>query len=96
MVVPEYLDDGNLIRQYSNEGYYIRQVETGEIYEDAVDVVPCRYTYEETDEKIPVIEEPDESNYDLSNQDLINPFAPDAGADGDFDREEAGDYERDG
>lgn len=59
MVVPEYLDDGNLIRHYSNEGYLIRQVETGEIYEDAVDVVPCRYTYEETDEKIPVMKELD-------------------------------------
>lgn len=59
MVVPEYLDDGNLIRHYSNEGYFIRQIETGIIYEDAIDVVPCRYTYEETNEKIPVIEEPD-------------------------------------
>lgn len=59
MVVPEYLDDGKLIRRYSNEGYYIRQIETGIVYEDAVDVVPCRYSYEETKEKIPVIEEPD-------------------------------------
>ena len=66
MVVPEYLDDGNLVRRYSNEGYYIRQIETGEIYEDAVDVVPCRYTYEETDEKIPVIVEPDASTEEES------------------------------
>lgn len=58
MVVPEYLDDGNLIRRYSNEGYFIKQIETGIIYEDAIDVVPCRYTYEETDEKIPVMKEP--------------------------------------
>ena len=60
MIIPQYLEGGTRIRRYSNEGYYIRQIETGEIYEDAVDVVPCRYTYEETDEKIPVIEELDE------------------------------------
>lgn len=59
MIIPQYLEGGARIRRYSNEGYYIRQIETGEIYEDAVDVVPCRYTYEETDEKIPVMEEPD-------------------------------------
>lgn len=56
MIIPQYLEGGTRIRRYSNEGYYIRQIETGIIYEDAVDVVPCRYTYEETDEKIPVIE----------------------------------------
>lgn len=86
MIIEEFIEDGSRVHHYSDDGYMIRQVETGIIYEDAVDVVPCRYSYEETDEKIPVIEEPDESNYDLSNQDLINPFAPDSGADGDFDR----------
>lgn len=78
MIISQYLEGSARIRRYSNEGYHIRQIE----------VVPCRYTYEETDEKIPVIEEPDESNYDLSNQDLINPFAPDPGADGDFNEGE--------
>ena len=28
----------------------IRQVETGTIYSEAVDVVPCEFTYEETDQ----------------------------------------------
>ena len=46
---------GERIRHYSDEGYKIRQVETGAVYDDAVDVVPCRYTYEETD--IPVEDE---------------------------------------
>lgn len=40
---------GDRIRHYSDEGYKIRQVETGAVYDDAIDVVPCRYTYEETD-----------------------------------------------
>ena len=52
MIATEYTDDGR-IRHYSDEGYYIRQVETGNMYEDAVDYIPCRYTYEETDVPIP-------------------------------------------
>ena len=39
----------NLIRHYSDEGKKIRQIETGILYDEAVDVVPCRFTYEETD-----------------------------------------------
>lgn len=41
------------VRHYSDKGFMIRQVETGIIYQDAVDKVPYRYTYEETDEPIP-------------------------------------------
>ena len=48
------LPDGRkLIRAYSDENFYIRQEETGFIYEEAIDVYPVRYTYTETDEKIP-------------------------------------------
>ena len=39
-------------RRYSSEGFKIRQIEIGNVYEDAVDIVPCPYTYEETDEPI--------------------------------------------
>lgn len=42
------------IRHYSDVGYKIRQIETGVLYDDAVDVLPCKYTYEETDKLIPV------------------------------------------
>lgn len=52
MIIQEYVEDGARVRHYSDEGYKIRQVETGIIYEDAVDVLPCRYTYEETEEPI--------------------------------------------
>lgn len=41
------------VHHYSNAGMMIRQIETGILYEDAVDRVPCRWTYEETDEPIP-------------------------------------------
>jgi hypothetical protein len=50
MIVTEMIDDR--IRHYSDRGMKIRQVETGIIYEDAVDIVPCPYTYVETDEPI--------------------------------------------
>ena len=32
--------------------HYIRQVETGILYSEAVDVVPCRYNYEATETPI--------------------------------------------
>lgn len=41
--------DNNLIRHYSDENFKIKQIETGIIYDEAIDVMPCRYTYEETD-----------------------------------------------
>lgn len=50
MIVAEKLND-KFIRHYSDSGKRIRQVETGVVYDDAVDVLPCRYTYVETDEK---------------------------------------------
>lgn len=57
MILTEYLNDGTLIKHYSDKGVMLLQVETGEKYSDPVDVVPCRYTYEETEEPIEVEEE---------------------------------------
>lgn len=52
MIQVEYLKNGELVRHYSDESMMILQTETGIEYEEAVDVVPCRYTYEETDKPI--------------------------------------------
>jgi len=52
MIKTELLQDGALIRHYSDKGFTLRQIETGMEYDDAVDVVPCVYTYEETDKLI--------------------------------------------
>ena len=51
----EYITVGErtFILHKSDSNKYIRQVETGVKYASAVDVIPCRYTYEETDEEIP-------------------------------------------
>lgn len=52
MIQVEYLNDGTLIKHYSDAGFMLLQIETGIKYADPVDVVPCRYTYEETNELI--------------------------------------------
>ena len=61
-----------LIRHWANETesaddttatYKIRQIETGVVYDDAVDVIPCRYTYEAMDEPIEQTEEATEQDY---------------------------------
>ena len=60
MIQTELLKDGKLIRHYSDEGKMIRQVETGTEYSEAIDVVPCNYTYKESEE-----------SYDISGEELI-------------------------
>ena len=52
MILTEFLNDGTLVKHYSDKGVMLLQVETGAKYSDPVDVVPCVYTYEETDELI--------------------------------------------
>lgn len=47
MIIEEYID-GGLVRHYSDSGMLMRQIETGVLYGEAVDI-PNRYTYEETD-----------------------------------------------
>lgn len=59
MLRTEYVDEGTRIRHYSDMGMQIRQNETGILYEDAVDYLPCRYTYTETDIPIEDWEEPE-------------------------------------
>lgn len=50
MIKTEYLNDGTLIKHYSDKGYLLLQNETGMKYFEPIDVTPCRYTYTETDE----------------------------------------------
>ena len=55
MIVEEKLSD-RLVKHFSDKSVMMLQKETGLLYAEAVDVIPCRYTYEETE--IPVEEEP--------------------------------------
>lgn len=50
MIIIERMN--NLERRYSDMGVMLLQVETGARYDEAIDVIPCRYTYEETEEPI--------------------------------------------
>ena len=56
MIKTEFLNDDTLIKHYSDKGVLLLQIETGIKYADPIDIVPCRYTYEETDELIEVDE----------------------------------------
>ena len=57
MILTEYLNEGTLIKHYSDKGFLLLQVETGAKYAEPIDVVPCAYTYTETNE---LVEEPEE------------------------------------
>ena len=56
MIVNEFYkkrkDGIKLYRTYSDEDYKIKQVETEQIYDEAIDVEDKKYTYIETDIKI--------------------------------------------
>ncbi len=49
----EIRDDGiKLYRTYSDKNLKIRQLETGMIFDEAIDVETLKYTYEETEQEI--------------------------------------------
>lgn len=51
MILTEIIDHGTVqvIRHYSDNNLRLRQIETNELFDDAVDIMPCQFTYEETD-----------------------------------------------
>ena len=53
------------VRHYSNRNLKLRQIETGIIYDDAIDIIPCQFTYEETD--IPIESE----NLELESEEAL-------------------------
>lgn len=65
MVIKEFYltrEDGvNLFRNYSDEGFYILQNETGIEYAEAIDVEGAAYTYSESDKLIEIEGEPVEA-----------------------------------
>lgn len=51
MIKREYYGEnkvGKLYRTYSDSNYKIEQIETGNIYDEAVDIENAQYTYKET------------------------------------------------
>ena len=58
MIVQKILEEDNtLVKTYSDADFYIRNVETGEIWGEAIDPVFMNRVYEETDQKIEEDEE---------------------------------------
>lgn len=53
MIIEQFIENNTRVRHYSDRKKYILQNETNIKYEDAVDAIPCKYTYTETDEDIP-------------------------------------------
>lgn len=51
MIKSEIIDN-TAVRHWSDANVKIRQIETGTLWNDAVDILPCQYTYEETDEPL--------------------------------------------
>ena len=60
MILTEYLNDGTLIKHYSDKNVMLLQKETGLMYSDPIDVIPCKYTYEETDVAVNIEEDIEE------------------------------------
>lgn len=50
MIKTELLGNG-LVRHYSDDGHDLLQEQTGNVYREAVDVMPCRYTYAEVERR---------------------------------------------
>lgn len=58
LITKEIEINGQKLRKtYSSKGFYIIQNETGNKYAQAVDVLDAVYTYTETDEPSPLVEE---------------------------------------
>ena len=51
------INNKELLHTYSDNNKYILQIETNVKYDEAYDVIPCKYTYKETKEEIVIEEE---------------------------------------
>ena len=72
MIKREYYttrEDGVVLyRTYSDTNHKLRQLETGVIYDEAIDVESAKYTYEETDD---IIANPIDADILRENGDLV-------------------------
>lgn len=48
-IIGKRRDGTELCKTYSTDGFKIKQVETDRVFDEAIDTVPCKFTYEETD-----------------------------------------------
>ena len=67
IIVEQYSE--NLERRFSDLVVYMQQAETGFVYSSAIDVIPCRYTYIETDIPIPPPSEEEDPELESTDDD---------------------------
>lgn len=76
MIIREFYktrkDGVNLYRTYSDINHYIKQIETGVLYTEAIDVENAPYTYEETEILIEENEATDEDLYNALSELGVN------------------------
>ena len=53
MIITERIESLQLIRRYSDKGMFIKQIQTGEVFPEAVDPIDSKFTYKETNVSIP-------------------------------------------
>ena len=46
------INNHKFLYTFSDKNLYILQIETNNKYDSAYDIIPCKYTYKETDELI--------------------------------------------
>lgn len=53
-ITSKYVEVGGrmLIKHESDSGKMIRQIETGREYSSAIDTIPCKYSYEESERDV--------------------------------------------
>lgn len=64
MIIEKRINEG-MVLHYSDIGYDLLQVETGDVYGEAYDIYPCPYTYEEILPEDDGIELSPEEVYDI-------------------------------
>lgn len=55
-MIVEQIFNENTVLHFSDQGMKIRQIETGFLFDEAGDLIPCEYTYEETN--VPIDSDP--------------------------------------
>lgn len=53
MIVTQRIESLGLVRHFSNRGMMIKQIQTGEVFPEAVDPIDSKFTYKETNVSIP-------------------------------------------
>lgn len=60
----EVILNGKTFLHTYSDTYVLEQVETGVLYDEAYDIIPCVYTYVESEEELPIDEQVEKASYE--------------------------------